>query len=50
MQQFVDRLTEVFWRDSAIAYRPDEPDQRGAIWEDPDHIGSPADFSIEALL
>lgn len=30
--------------------RPDEPDQGGAIGEDPDHIGPPADFSIEAPL
>jgi hypothetical protein len=28
----------------------DEADQRGAVGEDPDHIGSPADFLIEALL
>jgi hypothetical protein len=30
--------------------RTDEPDQGGTIREDSDHIGSPADFLIEALL
>lgn len=28
----------------------DEPDQRGAVGEDPDHVGAAPDFPVEAFL